>query len=192
MGKSQKRILYKETIHCPMKVLLIVSAAATLAIVFFGLVFLGMPKWSSGAMFIGILSLMTVFFISMIYSWFRYSLKLKIFRSYIDNNIFLSLRGVGKGSWRQIPVECITSCSRVDYRSPIKGFWPLLLSDNAPYQPKDGSPSDRVYPLPGYVGQGVTIEYKVEKRSGAGWVNSNLTIPSNNPDSLCKILTRKE
>jgi hypothetical protein len=68
---------------------------------------------------------------------------------------------------------------------------PLLVSNNAPFKQKDKLPLDRIYPLPGYVGQGIIIEYNEEKILGAGLIKIHMLIPSNNPDSLCEILTQK-
>ena len=174
-----------------MTVLSAVAITATLAIDFFIFIFFGTPKWSPNAIIFFIVFSITIFFVSIFYSWSRYSVKTKILRNYLDNNIYLSLRGVGKGSWIQIPIDCIMSCNRSDYRSPFKGFWLLLISDNAPFQQKDSPHLDTVYPLPGYVGQGIVIEYKQEKRFEAGWTNINMLIPSNNPESLCTMLTQK-
>jgi len=183
MKRLSKRVQYKETIHCPLSTLGIISLASTLAIDIFVCIFVGNPKLTMEAItwvaaFSGV-----VFLISFSYGWLRYSVKLKVFRSAMDKVVYLSLRGVGKGTWLQIPVEWIVSCAQTTYSGPWKGFITLLLSSNVPFTQNGAS----LYPLPGYRGLGIHIKYRSDP--GSKGETRTLIIPTTNPAALCELLS---
>ena len=159
-----------------------VSAASTVAINIFIFIVWGPPEYIFDAMAWVLMGSVVIFLVSLVFARIRYSVKLKVFRGIIDDRIFLSLRGVGKGTWIQIPAESIISCKETAYRSPIKGLFQLLTSSCAPYRHDDSSID--IYPLPGYEGSGIFIEYKVTNNCLHDAV-VNLLIPTNNPALLC-------
>ncbi|MBN1381683.1 MAG: hypothetical protein JXA41_08415 [Deltaproteobacteria bacterium] len=183
MASTAKRVPYKESIHCPPSVLVMISLVSTLVIDILAFIFVGTPKLTTAAWQWIILLSATIFAISYIYSWLRYSVKLKIRKGIVEDRVFLSLRGIGKGTWRQIPLDGIVSCRQTTYNAPIKGFFRLLLTSHASF--KSGNTSS-MYPLPGYRGSGIHLEYKRELSIRDGF--DNLLIPTKNPDLLCSLI----
>ncbi len=178
ISNSKDKLPYKETIHCSVFILLTLSILLTTTIDLSIYLYFGLPKLS--IKWCIILSI-SIFAIAFFYSMLRYRVKLKIFQGIIDDRIFISIKGVGKGAWNQIPIDSVISCTPENYSAPIRGFFALLLTSNALVR-YDKSTS--IVSLPGYNGLGINIQY-MALNGGA----INLLIPTKNPD-LCGVIKR--
>jgi hypothetical protein len=181
----EKSIPYKESIYCPVVIILKFSLLLTFIIDLLALFGLGAANVSVNT-FQWILGIsIPVFSTSFVYTKFRYRIKLKVSRRVFNKRLCLSIKGVGKGSWRWIPVESVISCKSCDYASPVKGFLFLLLTSNAPVgEGVNGSTS--AVALPGYAGKGIAIQYRNGQSSTEN--DRELLVPTNNPDILCALL----
>ena len=183
MAMNTNRVFYRETVLCPLSILAAVALAATLGMVLLVLVMAGIPNLDRETFGLSAALLAAVFAVSLVYGRLRYRVKIKVFRGMVDDRVFLSLRGVGKGTWRQIPLESIAACRPCAYRSPLSGLLALFVSGNAPFKTKNGAIS--VYPLPGYTGSGICITYQ-GLGSTAG--SAELSLPTRHPAALQKAL----
>ena len=176
ISKSKDKLPYKETIRCSVFVLFSLSILLTITIDLSIYLYLGLPilstKWCI------ILSL-SIFAITFFYSMLRYSVKLKIFQGIIDDRIYISIKGIGKGSMNQIPIDSVIFCTLKNYSTPFTKFFALLLTSNASVR-YDKSAS--IVSLPGYNGLGINIQYM--DLSGKA---INFLIPTKNPD-LCGVI----
>ncbi len=175
-SKGKDKLPYKETVHCSIFILLTLSALLTITIDLTLYIYLDSPelpiKWC-------IVFSLSIFAITFFYSLFRYRVKLKIYQGIVDGRIFISIKGIGKGAWNQIPVDSVIFCEPKKYSAPFRNFFLLLLTSNAPVR-YDKSTS--IVSLPGYNGLGINIRYMALNGK-----DRNLLIPTKNK-YLCGVI----
>jgi hypothetical protein len=176
---------YKETIHRSIFILLTISLLLTLTIDLSIYLYLGLPELSLDRLKWCAVFSMLIFAVAFFYSALRYRVKLKVFQGITDDRIFISIKGVGKGALKQIPVDSVISCTPENYSAPMRGFPLLLLTSNAPVK---YSKSTSIISLPGYTGLGVNIQYIADV--GLEGESRNLLVPAKNPDILCGVIKR--
>jgi len=176
ISKSKDKLPYKETIHCSVFIHLSLSILLTITIDLSIYIYLGLPDLSIEWCIILSIS---IFAITFFYSMLRNRVKLKIFQGMIDDRVLISIKGIGKGAWNQIPVDSVIFCTPKNYRAPFRKFFALLLTSNAPVR-YDKSTS--IVSLPGYNGLGINIKYMTLNGKAI-----NLVIPTKNSD-LCGVI----
>jgi len=130
----------------------------------------------------------SIFTISFIVCRFRYRIAIKINRGIIDERVFISIKGVGKGARWDIPLASVSSCTACAYQAPLSDLIELILTSNALIHYSDGS--CRVVSLPGHCGPGVKLEYE----SGVGLIEKKakqLIVPSHHPEVICRVIRER-